>query len=528
MPLDFSRCRLVPLPDGTLSGIKAHAKVGVEALVTHPVFALFDEMGAMKSAQTIIAAQFLFEQGTVDNVIVVAPAAVRAVWFDAELGELAKHLWDGLCSEVTEFHAKTRSWTWSAQSLSLRRLRWTITNYDFIRSSARLEQLLKVCGPKTLLVLDESSAVKNFKAKQTRACLQIRRKCGRVILLNGTPIANNPLDMFSQGRIMDPEILGCANYYVARARYAVITTRGGFPKITGWQHLEDLQQRFAPYVLRRLKKDCLDLPPALPSVMLTATLTPETWKTYKEMRDELCIWLDQASVSTAAQAPVKVMRLAQITSGFVGGVEHAVYEPSEPEPEWMPPFEGPSIPVPLPDIAPVRYLGREKLDVVIAWLKDTLELYPDLKLLVWTRFRPELARLVGEVTRFAGVSVGQIHGGQKREDRETALRLLDPRTAPAGPVVVGGTTQTGSMGLSLVASHHVIHLSSDFSLKTRLQADARTDRPGQVHVCHYFDVVAVGPQGQKTVDHLIQKTRLGKEDVANYTTSAWIRALKDE
>ena len=86
---DWSLCRKVQMPDGALSGIKDHAKVGVRALIANPYFALFDEMGAMKTAQTIIAAQFLYLQGVIENVIVICPASVKMVWYDPELGELA-------------------------------------------------------------------------------------------------------------------------------------------------------------------------------------------------------------------------------------------------------------------------------------------------------------------------------------------------------------------------------------------------------------------------------------------------------
>src|SRR5690606_13571541 len=116
----------------------------------------------------------------------------------------------------------------------------------------------------TMLVLDESSAVKSHRAQQTKACLQLRRRCGRVLLLNGTPIANSPGDMFSQGEMMSKNVLSCASWIHYRARYAVmkkVMIRGALQDVIGgWQNLEDLQQRFAPYVIRRLKKDCLDLP----------------------------------------------------------------------------------------------------------------------------------------------------------------------------------------------------------------------------------------------------------------------------
>jgi hypothetical protein len=35
-----------------------------------------------------------------------------------------------------------------------------------------------------------------------------------------------------------------------------------------------------------MKKDCLDLPPKLPTVSMSAAMKPDTWKLYKEMREE--------------------------------------------------------------------------------------------------------------------------------------------------------------------------------------------------------------------------------------------------
>jgi hypothetical protein len=528
-----------------------HQIIGTSFLVKLTTAMLADEMGLGKTKETIDAAQVLYHLGLVDRVLVVCPAGVRGVWFDQELGELAKHLWLDQAGRVIEWHAKTRGWTYGKEGAP--RLQWLIVNYEFIRRKNRLAQVLPFCGQKTLLVLDESSAVKNHRAEQTKACLQLRRRCGRVVLLNGTPIAHSPIDMYSQGNIMDPKILGCASYFHFRSKYAIM---GGWQQkqIIGWQNLEDLQQRFAPYVLRRLKTDCLDLPSKLPSQMITATLTPETWNIYKEMRDELVAWLDQSTVATASQAFIKTLRLAQITSGFVGGIqdeqEFELQPEDEARPSWVPPgaprsqtpnlrstFQGSSNPGQGVNILPeqgtveVREVGREKLDTFLEWLDDQLNVDPHLKVLVWCRFRAELHRLwktLAGNTKYLKLELGLIWGGQKREEREAAIRLLDPRTMPTGPVVVLGTPASGSMGLNLAGAHTVIYVSNDYSLKTRLQSEDRVHRPGQTYPVSYFDIIAVGPQGQKTIDHAVIKALRTREDLATWTTSAWIQALKDE
>jgi hypothetical protein len=521
--IDFSRCRLIPYE---------HQKVGVREIVSKPAFFLADEMGAGKTKQTIDAAQVLFHDNVIDSMIVICPASVRNVWFDPELGELSKHLWDSTSAVITEYHARSRSWTWPVgKPLATRRLQVTITNYDFIRSKNRLLGLLNQTNKRTLLVLDESSAVKNHKAEQTKACLQLRRKAGRVVLLNGTPIENSPLDMFSQSNIMNPAILGCQNFYHFRARYAIM---GGWEhrQIVGWNNLEDMQQRLAPFVLRRLKEDCLDLPEKLPPVSLSVPLSAESWKLYRQMRDDMVAWLDDTTVVTAQQAIVKALRLSQITSGFLGGVEQMSYDEAPERPDWLElPFE-PMIKTPelsVRNLEVAQEVGREKLDLLLEWVKDRLVDDPGFKVLVWCRFRPELERILREVKRaIPRMLMAAVYGGQKREDREFALRVLDPRTAPKDPVLVAGTLGTGAKGLNMTAAHTVVNMSFSYSLGVYLQSMDRVHRPGQIHPVSYFDIEATGPAGQKTIDHHIIKARRTKENMATWTTSAWKRALTEE
>jgi SNF2 family DNA or RNA helicase len=262
-------------------------------------------------------------------------------------------------------------------------------------------------------------------------------------------------------------------------------------------------------VLRRLKTDCLDLPEKLPAVALTATLMPETWELYRDMRDEFVVWLDSQTLSTAPQAGIKALRLSQLVNGFIGGVRNDRLDE---------------------EVESTREVGREKLDVFLDWLAVRYEVEPELKLLVWCRFRAELARIILELGRkFPHVKLGKIWGGQSPDERELALRLLNPDTAPAGePVIVVGTPSSGALGINLSAAHDVIYLSNDYSLKTRLQSEDRVHRPGQVCPVSYFDVVAVGPQGQRTIDSVILRALRTKNDVATWTTSAWRDAIREE
>jgi hypothetical protein len=492
-------------------------------------FALFDEMGVGKTKQTIDAASMLRFLGLIKRVIVISPAAVRSVWFDPEFGQITQHGWRNLYHKVTEWHSKSRTWSLGKGD----ELEWIITNYDFIRSEERLEDLMEYADGQTMLVLDESSAIKNATAIQTKAVLKLRKKCARVLELNGTPIANAPLDLFSQANIMDPRILDCKSQFIFKIRYAIM---GGWQgkQILQWKNMDDLKRRIAPYVLRRVKEECLDLPEKLPSVIITAPMTPTTWKHYKAMRDDMVTWLNQATVSVAQQTIVKALRLTQMTSGFLGGIEQAIKPQDvsqDARPDWLPVFGEPD-----PEIVPseevvgtVQEIGREKLDTFLAWYKLKLENEPKAKVLVWCRFRPELARLIEEIKKVhPQVITGQVVGGQKPNERQYALRLLDPRTSPNdAPVLVAGTPSTGSMGLDFTAAHIVVYMSNDYNLKTRLQSEDRNHRPGQRHDVSYFDIVAVGPAGQRTIDHGVLKNLLSKRDMATMTAADWVSALSD-
>lgn len=538
MTLDFSRCRLPPFQ---------HQREDVAWLMEHPYALIASEMRTGKTKIVIDAAQFMFEAGVIDKVIVVAPAPVRDVWYDPTLGELAKHLWKDLPATINEYHARNRVWHNTSIPKGFNEtLRWYVTNFEFLRSKNRLVQLMPACGPKTLLVLDESSFVKNYAAQQTKACMQLRKACGRVVLLNGTPIFHSPMDLFSQGNLLHHAVLACKYVTLFKARYAVqeaVLGYGGkalvgphghvIQRISGWTNLDDLQRRFAPVTVRRLQKDCLDLPPKLDSVTLTATLTPETWRAYKSMRDELVIWLKDSRVATAATAAVRVMRLSQITSGFIGGIEDAGIGEADlselnlegvyGEPPLVKVYEG------IGQLPKVVELGHEKLDVLLWFIEQRLEADPNLHLVAWGRFRAEVFRVLDAVkAKWSHFETATILGGQKRAERLHALSLLKPETAPAGPVFVAGIEGTGSFGLDMCAAHTCVTMSSGYSPGKSAQTLDRVYGPGQTHPIAYFDILAVGPSGQKTVDHAVIAARRAGEDVASWTSSAWVKALTEE
>ena len=82
------------------------------------------------------------------------------------------------------------------------------------------------------------------------------------------------------------------------------------------------------------------------------------------------------------------------------------------------------------------------------------------------------------------------------------------------------------MGITLAGSSTVLYASNSPSLNVRMQSEDRTHRPGQIAACSYTDVVATGPDGQRTIDHLILRALRERRDLAEWTARAWIEALR--
>jgi hypothetical protein len=550
---------------------REHQLVGVEQLVkmTDPgriavhngvtyrreipgVFALFDEVGAGKTKQIIDTAQVLyyggpgFKPGQIDTVLTLTPGFARSTWADSDplLGEVAKHAWTFVPNIVHEFHGNYTDLDFSEEGLH-----WVVTNYEFIRRDERRDQLLLALkGRRVWMIVDESWCVKG-NSDQTRACIMIRRKrADRVTILNGTPLSDGkPMDLYYQFMLLDSGIIGAKTKAHFKSKYFIM---GGFngQRVVDYQNLDELNARIAPYVLSRRTRDCFDLPPMLPPVTVEARLSDSTWKIYRSQRDDMVSWLG-AQVSVSKQAIVKILRLSQITSGFLGGLEDVDDEGGElpllqrmsqdPMPAWLrkatnQPDEQPTLSAfggPF-DAAPVKTdvrivckeISREKLDAFMNWL-ETMQVLPN-KLVAWCRFRPELERATKEL-QGTYKTVLNLRGGQTPDDRRIVKKMLAPGGDPS-PTAVVGITGTGAASLNFSAANIMVFMSHDPALIKRTQSIGRIERPGQTQPMLLVDVIATGPKGQKTIDHHLIKSLRAKDDMARWTVNQWRSILQDE
>jgi SNF2 family DNA or RNA helicase len=485
-----------------------HQIDGTKLFVTQKNAYLGDEMGLGKSKQVIDAACILYDAGVIDTMLIACPAQVKISWADDFFGEILKHTW--VPSLVSEFTSKRPIFPRESG-----RLTWVIVSYELGRNEHYSRQLADECkNHKVWIVADEGSNLKNHQALQTKAFVTLRQKyCERAAILNGTPVTQNPLDLYAQYAFLDKEILGAKNYYHFRARHAQM---GGYmgKQALRFFDLDIIEKKIRPYTLRRTKDECLDLPMRLGSItsqdgpqVLQVPLSQATWKIYKAMRDEMAVLMsDEASI--AKNGMVAQMRLEQICAGYIGGMEAIAPE---------------NIDDPGPKLC--KEISSEKTDFLIEWLEARREDTSALRVLIWSRFTAEIERLTQRL-RAADFFTLQIVGGQRKADRTEAVREFSEGDVTK-PCIVVGQPQAGGLGLNLTKCHRVIYLSNDRNLKTRLQSEDRVHRKGQTEPCDYRDIVATGPEGQRTMNYHTLKSLTQKRELAQWTVADWRKVLED-
>jgi hypothetical protein len=497
----------------------AHQKEGVKAILKLPNVFLADDVGAGKTKQVIDAAHFAYAASLLDTVVTLVPAPARSVWMDPDpvLGEVAKHAWRDVPNHVSEFHSRSKSGVMLVQGA----LNWLVTNYEFVRQEQRLKELKRLLkGRKYWLVGDESWMIAGHKSLQTAAFSELAALATKRIILNGTP--GGPAEVFSQLHAMDPAILGFKDYWQFRGRHAVM---GGWKQkqIVKWKNIEEFNEKTKRVTLRRETRDCVDLPRRLPPVLVEARLKGDTWDKYAEMKKNLVAWFGTDEAATAKNAGVKAVRLAQICAGFVGGVQTFADFDGEEFDDYEAPmgqvFAG----------FETREVGREKLDATIGYVERWWANEPSpRKALVAGRFRAEIERAQRELqAAFPKAKVYKLYGNQGEDERTEIKRMFAPGGEPDDAIMVVHPA-AGGAGLNFSAANLLVRMSPDHSLKNFLQLDGRIERPGQQRPMTFVDVVAVGPNGQRTVDHIAVAGLRKKEDVSKLTAKEWMKRLQEQ
>ncbi|XP_059051524.1 TATA-binding protein-associated factor 172 [Achroia grisella] len=137
-----------------------------------------------------------------------------------------------------------------------------VASYDIVRKDIEFFSSIKW----NYCILDEGHVIKNGKTKAFKAIKQI--DANHRLILSGTPIQNNVLELWSLFDFLMPGLLGTERQFTARYSRPILAARD--PRAAphhlqaGALACEALHRQVLPFLLRRVKEDVLkELPPKI-------------------------------------------------------------------------------------------------------------------------------------------------------------------------------------------------------------------------------------------------------------------------
>ena len=456
-----------------------HQKDALEYGWARPEFGLFMEMGTGKSKVLIDNIGMLYQKGEIDFALVIAPKGVYRNWVAKEIPE---HMSDDVPHRVIR-------WVSSANKKQQEEMRSVKDKFDgltiFVMNVEAFSSLkgqkagtwmARALGTGGLIAIDESTTIKNHKAKRTKALMKIAAGFKYRRLLTGSPVTKSPMDIYSQTEFLRPGLLGYDSYYAFQGRYAVMQRRtmgqAAFQQIVGFKNLDELTDKIDRFSFRVLKKDCLDLPEKIYTARYVG-LTNEQISMYNQIRQHAMVLLDTGEMATAPAVITQMLRLQQIMSGHLKT-----------------------------DDGEMLYFPSKRMEALEEIVNEH-----DGKAIIWSRFRYDIIGITKMLNeKFGEGCAASYFGDTPDEERNNAVKNFQNPDHPLRFFV--GNPATAGYGLTLTEANLVVYYANDFNLETRVQSEDRAHRIGQRNNVTYIDLITEG-----TIDENIVKSLRAKIDI---------------
>lgn len=460
------------------TALRPYQLAGIEFLKAHPHAYLADSQGLGKSVQLIKAAQ--------GKTLIIAPAML-----------VDSGMWK---SEVEKWADNPEDFTITAYSRLAKREGRKLTTQ--IAEGLDQEWGTVIGDEAHYLVSRDSARSKMFR--------KIAAKADRVHLASGTPVPNYPHELFVPLQILHPEETRAGMTFGSYWRWIErwFETKPSFYGSSGALDIGRLRgctdqcdstrdgvscEHYAAFsmanlrgkMLRRLRDDVLTDLPELQHIRVPVPMTTKQWTEYRSMRETYIAEVADSEVIAWSGAS-RHMTLDRLTTGVgaVGGDDLTAHSGK---------FER----------LREDLLGRTRPTLVVAHFRRSVD-------------------GAAEVARELGKSVGVIHGGTSREEREQIVTDFQ-----AGKLdVLCGSFDTISEGLTLTSADLCILLELSYKAARNEQAIRRIHRMGQTRSCLVYEYFAVGPKGQRTLDAHKRDLVDRKIDGAEKTlTAATVKSL---
>jgi SNF2 family DNA or RNA helicase len=280
------------------------------------------------TGKTITAIE-IFRHHQVKTLVICPLSIIEGAWFEELNNPLA-----GIKKSTPEVEEARRQYRnidasnlWAARKRSPTAFNkalekdMCLINYESFRT---IDKKLAGAGF-DMVILDESARIRTFKrgpvvdkVKRESTVEKIINFCDDtryVYELSGVPAPNSMLEYWTQIRILDPLLWG-KSFYKFRTKFFNPSGYGGYTWIVKAEFeaklIEDIRT-VAEYVD---KEDVLDLPGTVESKRIFQ-LSEKEMSHYKNIKNDLVTILDSGEKITSPNAVTAIMKLRQISSGFI-------------------------------------------------------------------------------------------------------------------------------------------------------------------------------------------------------------------
>ena len=432
-PLDFSNYEREPKP---------HQIEAIEKLLQNEKFILADDMGLGKTTSAIIAAM----EGKFQKILVVCPASLKLNWK----------------KEIMNYDSEENISI--VDGVDFRVKKWTIVNYDILKNFHHLpERGIKISDLPTspidfhkfdLVIADEAHYLKSTTSNRTKIFNDFTSRIPSRWFLTGTPITNKPVDFYNLLHLCESPIATNWIFYVRRYCAARQFNRKGTKQkywvTAGASNLDELRDYSSDCILRRTKKDSIDLPQ---KTIKPVYLPIELCTNYNTYIAEYEAWVEEMAEN--GEKPTITDHLVKLTK--------------------------------------VRQLlSNDKIQHTIALAEDLIE--NGHKVIIFSCF----TQSINAIHEHFGKASVKIDGSVSKEKRQLAVDRF--QTDDKIKVFCGNIVAAG-VGLTLTEGTIVIFNDLDWTPANHAQAEDRAHRIGQVN-----DVHIIYPLFDETLDITMYET----------------------
>ena len=403
-----------------------HQKVMSSFLTLYDKAFNLSEMGTMKTAAALWAADYLMKVGIVRRVLVISPMSTMDTVWKQDIFDTLMHRTCGIVHGSVARRLSTLATP----------LDFYVINHDGI-VIPDVAKVLRRRKDIDLVIVDEVSMFRNSRTDKYKFLQWIMERKQRLWCISGTPCPNAPTDAWALAKLVDPKKVPKFFGSFQRQTMLKVTEHKWVPK----KNAKTLAYNALQPAVRFLKKDCIDLPPVVVLNRQTK-MTKQQVSAFKKMQNDMIMEAHTQEI-TAVNAADKINKLRQILCGSVRDPKTGDYISLDHGPR-------------------------------LADLKATID-EAAAKSIVIVPFKGIIQTLAQEL-RKDGYTVGVINGDVSPRMRDTIINQFkhedEPRTLLCHPKVM-------AHGLNLTVADVLTFYAPIYSVDEYEQVIERFNRAGQ-------------------------------------------------